>query len=497
MSIRISSGSSSSRSNSLDIEIVGTDPESPRDDDVKVTQKMLIAIATRIEQAIDEADNDVAIQGAEDLYQLGLAYVRQGEKEIPLQISLKTVHLLTKGEIQYCHFLKERLSAISALFAERVSFLVREKQYGFYPNVRIDLLKDLAFVICCTPEMELATRFEAECCGAAIHEIIPIDERMKGVIIKSALPLFKGAVTSGAALSPAPIVEPLINLIVNLFEEKPKFWYPEISKIRRAFLSVRQLEDLENQEIKGLLLKWKDSHKHAICFVQIFSRILTDPTCSKDLKDRVFEGPDPSLEGFSKYQKELPILGLSRFLNSWDIRYLSVKKLSELMQTPEHREKSVFTLACRLAKERDARVGNFLMELYQQDVKDRAAWNNALAQLAPQEIESEDKELRQNVEKTIQKVREDIEKNDMAINQKRSKLDHSKKHSGGRIGEEEDSKTIAKQIENLSVEAEELKNESEQLEKEVREFDELQTRSLALIKQAQKMLPNVSRPLSD
>lgn len=475
-------------------EIVEGNQENPVNDG-PVTQKDLVAIAVRIEKAIDAADDNAAVGEAELLYQKSLTYIRNNlgknsassvREEFPLQIAFKAIKLLTKEEIQYCDALKERLSAISALFAERVSSLALSKKRPIYPNTRIELLTDLALVICGIPETEPATHFEVECCGAAIHNIIPIDERVKDVVIDNALPLIKGALAAGAALSPAPIVEPFVDLIVDLFKERPKLWYPDISRIRREFLTVTQMNDLNKPEIQSLLAKWDQSHEHAMCFVQIFSRILKDPSCSEELKERVLLGDTPSLESFSKFQGNTLIPGLRRFFSSWKIRYLSVKTFSELTKIPKYREESIFSLACRLAKERDTRIGNFLIELYQKDLGDQDAWNAVLAQLNPQEVRSEDQELKQSIQGMIQGIDGDIHRNDEEISRQGEKLGHARRQAGGRIGEEEDPENIEKQIETLKVQTDELRHEKEKLESEMSKLDELQRQSLNLIDQAQR-----------
>jgi len=459
-----------------EFEIVEGNQENPIND-AKITQKDLFAVAARIEKAIGEADHESAILDSGELYRQGFAYVRQKSDESHLQITLKSIELLTMQEIQDCFVLKYQLSAISALFAEYLYRSTQGAQNPVYPEVRKELIGNLTNSLSRTPEREVGTFFEIRCCRAAIHEIMPFGERISEAVRENGQEALQGlAAVAGYPPNPGAALAGSIPLMNAFRKEMSKDWYRSIFEMRSAFVSVVTSKDLDSPNIQVQLRKYNTKSKYAICLAQIFSRILlSDPQSEPDLKDRVFREESEefaSLEGLSKVRGSL-------FKSFWKARYLSVQTLSKLITKNGYRERSISILAERLVKERKNSIQAFIHELYRNAGDDLESWRKVLSSISPEEIQKQDTASRQEIRDAIQKTRNEQE----GLEEKKDKLGL---HSGMEIGDEDDLEGILDKITQLELKQEHLENEE-------KDFEVSQKLSLQLISDLASREPESTR----
>lgn len=318
-----------------------------------VTQMQLMQHLNTIEESIAQANQQAASNRAENLRNDSLTYIREGSGEIPLQATLKAIKVLTKEEIQYCGTLKHQLSEISALLAEHV--LTQGKDHSIYPTTRARLIGDLAIVLNWTHKTEIPTHFEVKCCLAAIHKMLPLSERAKEIAKKHAPELLKGGLASGAGLSAAPIMGPLVDVAIDSFKEGPNLWYSSLLELRREFIPVTTLDQFNDPKIQAHIEKQTTKSKYAQSLAQIFSRIIKDPQCENPLKEQVLLGEENSLKALSTQ-------------DYWKARFISIKTFTELAASPNHanhRQAIIQHLVSRIGLENKYLVHKLISQAYQ------------------------------------------------------------------------------------------------------------------------------------
>ena len=331
----------------------------------------LIARANQIETHVNNGNRGGAEEEARALYQGSLRYVRQNERGIPFEIAFKTFKILKRDEIQFHDDLRLQMSKTLTIFMEHVLSLIDHNRRTILPTTREEMVVALSELFLFTAKSQQSTRFELKCSLAAAHSMLPLGRRLREVANRRLPELVGGAIAAGVAMNPGPAVQPLVNSAIDAFHQRPHLWHREILDMKRAFMEVRTLSNLNNDRINQLLTRYNQSNRYAVCLAQIFDRIMQDPACDQQLKDRILYGPGVSIATLSQ----------SDF---WKARCVSARTLGEMIsindaEHPQRRLFSIGRLSQSLTHERRFAVHTSIFGLYRsfRDV-DRLAVGNAI-----------------------------------------------------------------------------------------------------------------------
>lgn len=347
-------------------------PEREKGKVMAIIQPHLMQSLAGIKRSIKSADNKQAEALATELYATAVAYVVQEDKEIPLQVTIKAIRILTNEKIQYQDTLKCKMSALCALFAECVFQQVKSQKRSICPSTRAWIMEDMHLVLNGVPKVEVLTRFEIQCCLGATFLMMPIKERLKGLAKEYGPYIVKGAITAAAMQSAAPVINPLVEGAIESFKEKGESWYPHVLNMRQAFLHVTKLSDLNEAPIQDYLTKYQDKltkyhdiHRHSLALAQIFSRIANDTErCEFALRLEVSWKGSPSLRTLSTG-------------NSWKSRFLSTQTLTALVLSPDYtdqKEEIIELLANKIGKESSHPVQQLIVQSYRASL-DKPLWH--------------------------------------------------------------------------------------------------------------------------
>ena len=360
-----------------------------------------------IEEHIKKDEMNEAEIKAISLYRESLRYIhhQQGipieEQGLPLNAALKYVTILSAPTIEFEDHLKHEVSKICTVFLEQVLCVLKARKRQISFDGRDALYQNVSRVLGefnQIPKSKQRTRFELKCCLGAIHRMIPLLTRIKKVVKEDGSKVLVAGVTSGVAMSPAPLVEPLLRGIADLCKEGPDIWHSDIFSIKKAWWSIVKNENLPK------LPKLNKTRK-AVCLAQIFDRIIKDPVCSPELKQRVFNGSDSDPSD----PEDQNIVTLSQCKKYWKARLLSVKTLMELVPSlkrknlieadkelseeaikfrENQRDTAIKTLSDRLIDEKKRKVHKLVIDAYRlSSDEDKLSWKSYLTLRLGSDIE--------------------------------------------------------------------------------------------------------------
>lgn len=322
---------------------------------------------------LETLNTDVAVVSARALSQIAYEFrnaicsseqqsleLRLKGKEIPFPLPLRLLQILTKEEIQCFDQLKCELSKTLLIFLEFVVFQCGLDGRRIYKVTVQKMKEDLERVLSTLPENQVETRFHLRCAQAAIQKLDVGIGKWKGVAKDNAQDVAVGIILALLTLdkpgpgTAAPLVEPLINLSVAIYNNLEEEWYKDVWALRwySAGHRIKSLETLKS--MRKILDKYDDrvylktDYHLSFCISQVFFDIFQN---SKDegLKKAVFEGEKMSLLNLVK-------LGEGSSKDFWKTRYITLtylKSIAEKAESKAYRQKSIRAILLRRFRDKD------------------------------------------------------------------------------------------------------------------------------------------------
>jgi hypothetical protein len=434
--------------------------------------------------------------------------------EVFLPLTMRLVDLLTLEAIQTCDTVLEPLIRTAALFSAKLYHFFLEPKRHIYPETRARLFINLSKLYLVLPKTQVSMRFALDGSRAAIHLIQPgigkWRELMKGKAVEAVATLADAAINQ----APGTVIAPFLTTILKSWEEKGKDSFISIFEIQKSWYSIRVIKDLGTEKIQDQLSKYDKKAKYAICFADIFSRMIKDKNTDISLKMIVF-----SAEYFDKdvprhfnmrerlgfflntpqacHLLSLCTLKLPHELKSlrnpskdpcWKARYLSIEALGELSKirvgSPiENRMQELSTLFLAYASltETHEKVKNLILSIYHNS-EQKEQWDSYKAEMPRRLVKAKFEAHLSDIESEKQLFLTELEEDKKEKSEKKSMLSNledkiiriKNKYSSQSEGDLDDSEELTEnelEMKKLQARIEELDAEKTALVEKIKLCD--------------------------